>query len=113
MKLIDTQHSKLLAKALDTYNIRQKAIASNISNIDTPGYKRLEVSFEEKLQQAQEVGINKDLSKVDAEVKQTEEQPVLENEMMELADNQIRVQAVTKSIRHSFGLLRNAIRGRT
>ncbi|NOX36607.1 MAG: flagellar basal body rod protein FlgB [Calditrichaeota bacterium] len=40
----------LLSKGLDVYALRQKVIASNIANVNTPGYRRKEVVFEEKLQ---------------------------------------------------------------
>ena len=53
MKLVDSNHTNLLKTALDAYALRQKAIASNVANIDTPGYKRLEVPFESQLQKAQ------------------------------------------------------------
>jgi flagellar basal-body rod protein FlgB len=110
MKLIDTTHTKLLEKAMDAYAMRQKAIASNVSNIDTPGYKRLEVSFEDKLQEAQETGLDKNLDNVNAEVNETDDKPIIEDELMEMADNQLRYRTVSKSIRHSFGMLRQAIR---
>lgn len=110
MKLIDTNHTKLLSKALDAYAMRQKAIASNVSNIDTPGYKRLEVSFEDSLKEAQEMGLDKNLDDVEARVEETDQKPIIEDELMEMADNQLRFRLVSKSIRHSFGLLRQAIR---
>ncbi len=40
----------LLSKALDVYAMRQKAIASNIANVNTSGYRRKEIRFEEQLQ---------------------------------------------------------------
>jgi flagellar basal-body rod protein FlgB len=110
MKLIDTTQTKLLSKALDAYAKRQKTIASNVSNIDTPGYKRLEVSFEDSLKEAQEMGLEQNLDDVQATVNETDEKPIIEDELMEMADNQLRYRLVTKSIRHSFGMLRQAIR---
>ena len=38
-----------MEKALDGSALRQKAIAANIANVDTPGYKSIEVSFAEQL----------------------------------------------------------------
>ncbi len=40
----------MLSKTLEVYSLRQKAISSNIANINTVGYRRKEVRFEEKLQ---------------------------------------------------------------
>ena len=41
-------------KALDAVVLRQQAIANNIANLETPGYKRVDLapSFETELQQA-------------------------------------------------------------
>ncbi|HHW07807.1 MAG TPA: flagellar basal body rod protein FlgB [Clostridia bacterium] len=41
-----------LEKALDTYSLRQQVISHNIANVNTPGYKRSYVSFEDELKQA-------------------------------------------------------------
>jgi flagellar basal-body rod protein FlgB len=114
MKLIDTSHSKLLAKAMDAYALRQKAIASNIANIDTPGYKRLDVDFEEELMKAQRLSsTQKELHEIDPKMSETEDPIQLEDEMFTLSDTQIRVQLVTRALRHSFSLLRTGITGRS
>lgn len=41
--------STVLSKTLDAAAARQKSIANNIANVETPGYKRSYVSFEEEL----------------------------------------------------------------
>lgn len=41
--------STVLSKTLDAQAARQKAIANNIANVETPDYKRQYVSFEEEL----------------------------------------------------------------
>jgi flagellar basal-body rod protein FlgB len=113
MKLIDSKHTDLLSTALNAYSLRQKAIASNVANVDTPGYKRLEVPFEEQLQKAQNSGGGGiDMSKIQPSLQETGEAPLLEDEMMTLADTQIRAQLVTRSLRHNFQLLRAGITGR-
>ncbi|MBO6111473.1 MAG: flagellar basal body rod protein FlgB [Lachnospiraceae bacterium] len=42
----------VLDKAMDASALRSKAIANNIANVDTPHYKRQDVSFAENLQRA-------------------------------------------------------------
>jgi flagellar basal-body rod protein FlgB len=42
----------VVSKSLDAVALRSKAIADNLANVDTPGYKRLEVKFEEVLREA-------------------------------------------------------------
>ena len=41
----------LLKLGLDTYALRQRAIADNVANAETYGYQRKEVKFEEKLEE--------------------------------------------------------------
>jgi flagellar basal-body rod protein FlgB len=48
-RLFGSQPINLLEKALTGSSLRHKAISNNIANINTPGYKRMEVSFEEEL----------------------------------------------------------------
>jgi flagellar basal-body rod protein FlgB len=45
--------TKLLEKALDATWLRNEAISQNIANVDTPGYKRKSVAFEEYLSEAE------------------------------------------------------------
>lgn len=42
----------VMAKAMDGLSMRQKAIAENIANADTPHYKRFEVAYEGQLKRA-------------------------------------------------------------
>lgn len=48
--MFDTRTMSLLERTLDAYSLRQKVIANNIANVDTPGFKRSEIRFEEFLQ---------------------------------------------------------------
>ncbi len=52
MSLIDTRAINLLERSLNAASLRQKVIANNVANIDTKGFKRSEVSFEQTLQEA-------------------------------------------------------------
>ena len=45
-------HLNLREKALDAAWLRNEVIAQNIANVDTPGYKRKNVAFEEYLGEA-------------------------------------------------------------
>ena len=46
----------LLEKMLDVSSVKHKVIANNIANVNTPGYKKMEVSFADQLEKA----LNKD-----------------------------------------------------
>lgn len=50
--LFEQTNLPLLAKGLDTYAMRQKASAHNIANVNTHGFKRMEVQFEDELRKA-------------------------------------------------------------
>ena len=49
MRLFDAGSLRTAHSALSGLSRRQEAIASNIANIDTPGYARKDVSFEDTL----------------------------------------------------------------
>ena len=42
----------LLTRAMDAAMLRSRTIANNIANVTTPGYRRVEVSFEDELRTA-------------------------------------------------------------
>ena len=45
-----------LTRGLDAASLRQRVLAHNLANLNTPGFKRSSVSFEERLQQARAAG---------------------------------------------------------
>jgi len=48
MSSIDSNF-EMLSRALDIAALRHKAIANNLANANTPGYRRLEVQFKQEL----------------------------------------------------------------
>ncbi len=50
--MLESVTSRALESALDGLSMRQKAIANNIANINTPGYTAERVSFENTLAQS-------------------------------------------------------------
>ncbi len=111
---MDTPKLDLLTRAMQAYTMRLQALAGNISNLDTPGYQRLSVSFEDSLQAARlgqggpEAGAG-----VSARVEVEERAPLLEDELMELADTQMRTQLAARALHGHFQAMRTAITGRT
>lgn len=49
--VVDNNLTVLLSLALDAAQMRQQAIAHNIANVNTPGYQRIRVSFEQRIAQ--------------------------------------------------------------
>ena len=43
---------RVIDAALKGLSLRQRAIASNLANVETPGYKALRVRFEDRLKEA-------------------------------------------------------------
>lgn len=50
--MFDDINFNLIPKAMDALSLRQTVISQNISNYNTPGYKRKYVEFEDELQKA-------------------------------------------------------------
>ncbi|TVQ66266.1 MAG: flagellar basal body rod protein FlgB [Balneolaceae bacterium] len=111
MKFIDSNHSQLLARAMDTYSLRQRVTAANIANIDTPGYKKKEVKFEDELRRVQEAGKMSRATGITPRIVETDDELILEDQLIEQSDTQIRVNLVTRSLRMHFELLKNGITG--
>ena len=52
MSIIDTAMTEALGRFLDVDVARYKLIASNLANIDTPGYRTRDLDFREELRRA-------------------------------------------------------------
>src|SRR6185295_7519582 len=50
--LFGGQTRQMEYKALDASTLRARTISENLANVQTPGYKRKEVDFEDQLQKA-------------------------------------------------------------
>lgn len=50
--MIQSAHLARLERALDASSLRQRVIADNLANVDTPNYKSKQVTFENELKQA-------------------------------------------------------------
>jgi flagellar basal-body rod protein FlgB len=127
----------LLEKALGAYSLRHKAIASNIANITTIGYKRVDVKFEDELRESLSgelisgvktnekhisIGV-KDIREIEPELVQGNplynSDPLasgvnnvdIDYEMVELAKNQIRYKLASRLIAESFRGIQKSIRG--
>jgi len=64
MDLISTKITEIASLGLDGLSARHKAIASNIANADTPGYRRIDVSFEDQLNSIIQTEDKKDLQRL-------------------------------------------------
>lgn len=69
----------LIDAGIKAQALRQKAIANNIANLGTPGYRRIDVKFEELLAKCLRSNEEFDLSDIEAEFYRPKETPVKSN----------------------------------
>ena len=114
----------VLDKAADASWMRQEAISNNIANVNTPGYKREDVAFEDSLQEAisnsryrsiDEKVAN--LSKADLRIRSYTDSSGfsyrldgnnvdIDTENAALARNQLKYNALVDSINHEFSMIK-------
>lgn len=109
-------------KELDAISLREQAIASNIANLETPGYKRLEVapSFNAELQRACAAGNAQQIAALQPQL-QVDPNAVarspdgntvsLEQELLDMNQNTLAHAVETQYISDSFYRLKMAITG--
>lgn len=114
----------VLDKAADASWMRQEAISNNIANVNTPGYKRQDVAFEDSLQEAisnsryrstDEKVAN--LSKADLRIRSYTDSSGfsyrldgnnvdIDTENAALARNQLKYNALVDSINQEFSMIK-------
>jgi flagellar basal-body rod protein FlgB len=115
-----------LALALDESALRQQAISSNIANVNTPGFKRLDVSssFESAFSDAlSDLGNGESVDSMPTGTITTaaEQGPArpdgntvqIEQEMLGLAQNSARYEFSTEMLANNFHNMKTAITGQT
>ncbi len=131
--ILEQTNIPLLNKALDVYSLRQRTISSNISNVNTVGYREKEVKFEEMLQNQmskQLGGLRTDKRHIPlGRLRAREVRPqVLENksddnysgvnnvdidkQVVEQVKNEIRYMYASRILSANFAALRASIKGR-
>lgn len=129
--LFSQKSSVLLEKMLDKAALKQRVIASNVANVNTPGYKRLGVSFDEELSKAVKLGMNikhtdtrhfhasnlaetikPEIAMVEDDFWNGVNNVNIDQEMVDLAKNQLDFNTAARLMNLRFTQLRTAIRGR-
>ena len=116
----------VLEKASDASWTRNSVISNNIANVDTPGYKRKDIRFEEYLQGAVSGGSSLDDNIADADLDSLTGTTYtdyasssyridgnnvdIDTEEVELASEQIRYQGITAGINGQFDRMRSVIK---
>lgn len=118
----------VLDKAADASWLRNEAISNNLANVDTPGYKRQDVSFETELEKALSNSryISMDEKVKNVELAKLNPRPFtdyagysyrldgnnvdVDQENVYLAENQLRYQGLMASIQSEFQNLQAVIK---
>ena len=120
--LFESKNYQASKKLMDMTVLRQEAIAANLANAQTPGYKRVDVDgdFESAFKDALQAGRSDQIQRMDAKLAVDKATPVndatgntvdIEKEMVHLSENQIQHQLETRMIGGRLARLRMAIKG--
>ena len=97
-----------LERYMDLLSARQKAVASNIANADTPGYRTQDIDFQTEFQSA--MGGAPHLIEPEGLVVKNDGNNVsLDRESRLLAENALRFQLASNLMRSQFRMVRSAI----
>lgn len=131
--LFDKTSMPSVLKSLDASMLRSRVLANNIANVDTPGYRRVEVSFEDELKLALDrtrlkgtrtsdkhlfIG-RKDIENVNAQAYKPVDPTLssgvnnvdIDSEMAKLAENQILFNYGISFLKGSYSKINAAIKG--
>ncbi|MDP9882621.1 flagellar basal-body rod protein FlgB [Sinomonas atrocyanea] len=111
--MLESVTSAALTSALDGLSQRQRAIADNIANVNTPGYHAQRVSFESALAASVQAGDGhaSATTSVSAEPTRTDGNNVnLDTETLSNVDTVLRYQFASQAINAQFTGLRTAMR---
>ena len=103
--------------AIKSESLRQKAIANNVANLETPGYRRVDVKFQELLSKALQGQGSFDLDEIEphlyqpknTEVKSNGNDVNLEKEVAEMVKNSIRHRAFIRLLDKKYKGIEAAI----
>ncbi|MHC4109925.1 MAG: flagellar basal body rod protein FlgB [Planctomycetota bacterium] len=98
-------------------SLRQKAIANNIANLETPGYRRIDVKFDELLAKALDSTGAVDLSEVKPQIHQPLQTSVnsndndvsLESEVGQMVKNTLRYKAYIRLLNKKYNQMQLAM----
>lgn len=116
-----TDSNYLLArKMLDYAAARHEALASNLANVEVPGYKRLDVSsdFQDQLKKAVESNSANSIAALDPKIVRDEtasstrsdgNNVEMDKEMMELNRNSVEYEYSVHYLNYNYQMIRTAI----
>ena len=112
----------IMGLALDATWKRNQTINENIANVDTPGYKRKDISFENYLEKAMKTTDSNTLSKLNRvqprmytdnshlSYRKDGNNVDVDTEMVSLAENQVRYNTMISQLNYNFERLKAVIK---
>ena len=98
-----------LERYMDLLSARQRVVASNIANVDTPGYKTQDIDFEAEFRSALDDGTPNVVEATGLATKNDGNNVNLDRESRLLAENALRFNIATNFLRSEFRSVRTAI----
>lgn len=109
----------LLSKMVDVTVLRHKVLSQNVANVNTPGYHKLDVSFDAALAQHMSSHGDNDVARIQPTIVEDTTSPArldgnnvdIDGEMMRLNKNTLLNNAYLQIISTKTSILRRAISG--
>jgi flagellar basal-body rod protein FlgB len=101
-----------LERYMDLLSARQKLVASNVANADTPGYRTQDIDFQSEFLNATG-GAPHATAVTDLPVKNDGNNVSLDREARLLAENALRFQVASQLMKMNISIVRSAIQGGT
>ncbi|MCG8401532.1 MAG: flagellar basal body rod protein FlgB [Firmicutes bacterium] len=133
MKILSDPTNNILAKQMDACTMRQRVIANNIANANTPGFKKSTVNFQQQLRAALECGgfrmktsdprhiargqgglddLAAEVSRVeDTSMRAGENNVDIDQEMVDLAANTLLYRLATRVRSDRSSIMNNIVKG--
>ncbi|HEV7848755.1 MAG TPA: flagellar basal body protein [Mycetocola sp.] len=111
--MFESVSATALSSALDGLALRQRAIANNIANVNTPGYTAQRVSFEDALAASVRDGSGATTATVQRSLEPTDLQGNnvnLDTETLSNIDTVLRYQFTARAVEGTFTSVRSALR---
>ena len=127
MELLSPNTSLMMRRSMEFLWTKQSCILDNVANVETPGYKRKYVTFEESLRGALQSctdgvapvqAMREAIKEGAVEIREADESARMDDngvniteQFVELSRTAYQLQYVMDSINSDFSMLRTAIRG--
>jgi flagellar basal-body rod protein FlgB len=98
-----------LEKYMDLLSAREKLVASNIANADTPGYKTRDVNFQDEFQSLLEGGKPEAVEVAGLKTKNDGNNVDVDRESRMLSETALRFSTASNLMRAQFRVLKSAI----